>query len=228
LVQPTDQFFPQRGLDGHELVTALLEVVKREGGLAQWPCRLEAQEADPNARVGELVVVRGVESAGGTFAWPEDGPLITYNPALVRHPIALVATLAHELAHFLTHTFPELPPGGADAYEQATDVGVVFLGCGLFAANSCFEFSQYSSTFSHGWAWQRRGYLTELQIVYALAIFCALRDVKEPEVLPHLKSHLRRSYKKAFREVAERRVQLDALRAIKPKERAKPLATSPS
>jgi len=32
-VQPTDRFFPQRGLQGHELVAAVFEVVKREAGL---------------------------------------------------------------------------------------------------------------------------------------------------------------------------------------------------
>jgi hypothetical protein len=221
LVQPTDRFFPQRGLQGHELVAAVFEVVKREAGLERWSCRLEAQEADPNPRVSELVVVKGVESAAGTFRRPEGGPVITYNPTLVGQPVALVATLAHELAHLLSHTFPELPPGGAEAYEHATDVGTVFLGSGLFAANSRFEFSQYSGTFSQGWQWQRRGYLTEPQLLYALAIFCALREVPETEVLPHLKSHMRGSYKTAAREVIARGAQLDALRAIKPKVRVR-------
>jgi len=213
-VQPTDRLFPQRGLQGHELVAAVFEVVKREAGLERWTCRLEAQEADPDARVGELVVVKGIGGTAGTFSWPEGGPVITYNPKLEENPVALVATLAHELAHFLTRTFSEQLPAGPAVYEHATDVGTVFLGCGLFAANSRFEFSQYSATFSKGWQSQRRGYLTEPQILYALAIFCALREVPETELLPYLKSHMRGSYKQARREVDERAAEFEALRKL--------------
>src|SRR5262245_53026836 len=89
LVQPTDQFFPAQGLRGRELVAAVFEVVKKEAGLERWSCRLEAQEEDPDARLGELVVVQGADSAAGTFQWPEGGAVITYNPRLVGNPVGL-------------------------------------------------------------------------------------------------------------------------------------------
>jgi len=215
LVQPNDRFFPQKGLQGHDLALAVFEVVRRVSGLHQRSIRLEAQDPGPNTRLGALVSTRGAGLPEGTFQRLEREALITYDPSLTGDPILLVATIATQLAHYLMYTFRDRPPWVEGSYWQTTEIGAVFLGCGLFLAGSHFEFSQHTDTFSKGWHTRTRGQLSEPQILYALAIFCALRAVPADEVLPYLKGHLRGSYKKAFREVSDRAPQIDALRAIR-------------
>jgi hypothetical protein len=52
-----------------------------------------------------LAIQNGPSSPHGTFqATEENEVIITYNPSLASQPIQLVATFAHELAHYLTAT----------------------------------------------------------------------------------------------------------------------------
>jgi len=214
LVVPTDEFFPLKNLSGDELAVALFEVVKQHAGMSHWPCRLERQQRDPEQWVASTVVVKNAPAGpAGTFSRRQEGVVISYNPRL--DPASLVATFAHELAHYLTHGFPEEPPGGEANHEFATDVGSVFLGFGLFAANSCFQFNQFTALDSRGWSYRRQGYLAEPDLLYALAIFAALRGVAPDRVRAHLKPHLRGSYKRACREVAARGDRLELLKSVK-------------
>ena len=68
---------------------------------------------------------------------------ITYSPAALRDPSGFIATMAHELSHYLMATIPLEPPGGPEAKEPATDICSIFLGFGVFAANSAFSFRQF-------------------------------------------------------------------------------------
>jgi hypothetical protein len=42
----------------------------------------------------------------------------------------------------------------------------------------------------------------EEEMIYALAIFCAVKGIKNAQVLPHLKAKLRPHYKKAVKEIS--------------------------
>ena len=55
LVQPSSQFFPQYGMTGPELAEALFLQVKEYAGMSDWPCKLEAQDEDPNPVVAPLL-----------------------------------------------------------------------------------------------------------------------------------------------------------------------------
>ena len=63
----------------------------------------------------------------------------------MKDPVALVATLAHELGHVIL-----LRPGLVDRddpdMEQLNDLLMVFLGFGIFTANSAFRFSNTVTT----------------------------------------------------------------------------------
>ncbi len=183
--------------------------------MGQWPCRLEAQEEDPNPVVAPtLVIQEAPSSAAGTFSASGDEVVITYNPASIADPMSLIATLAHELAHYLTGGFPEEPPGGWDNWEFATDIASVFLGFGIFAANSRFNFSQFTTVDSQGWRSQQHGYLSEPELLHAQAIFSALLNVPPKEVLAHLKSSLRGLYRRACKDVAAQSKRIEMLKKL--------------
>ncbi|REL29586.1 hypothetical protein [Thalassotalea euphylliae] len=111
----------------------------------------------------------------------------------------LVATLAHELAHYLTATAKDEPPGGWENWEFATDIAATFMGFGIFMANSAFNFSQYADADSQGWKSGRSGYLSENEHIYALAIFLLLKDLSINEASRYLKPHLGKQLKKVMK-----------------------------
>jgi hypothetical protein len=116
--------------------------------------------------------------------------VITYNPAMVCRPQALVATLAHEVAHYLGRTADCPPPGGEKNWEYATDLLAVFTGFGLFLANSAIEFQQFTGYNNQGWSSRTLGYLSEFELVYCLAVFCTLKKIERERLLPYRKSFL--------------------------------------
>ena len=171
----------------------------------EWPCKLKAQEDDIETRVAPTLSIQNApQNPNGTFELSEsDKIVITYNPALVHSPTQLVATLAHELGHYLTATSPEPPPGGWENWEFATDITATFLGFGVFMANSAFNFQQFTEVDSQGWEYNRSGYLSESEHVYALAIFLLLKKIPFERALSHLKPHLRKVLKKCIKELSE-------------------------
>lgn len=222
LVRPTDAYFAiEKGLAGHALAEAIFAHVKRHARMNQWPCRLVAQESDPELVVDDGHMLQGFEpSPAGTFSVdPQqtetaDAVVITYNPKLLSDPMSLVATLAHELSHFLIATARSLPPGDEELLEFATDLTAVYLGFGVFMANSSFRFEQHGDAFSMGWQASRQGYMTERQLVFALAIFADLLDLPAAEVREHLKPDLAKLFGRAARTLERESGRLTELRAI--------------
>lgn len=213
LVQPSPRFFPDRGLQGHAMAEAIFARVRGYAGMADWPCELQVQEADPNPVVAPTLLVKNSPSSpAGTFRATENGAVITYHPDQVHDPMSLVATFAHELAHYRTAGSPEPPPGGWEVWEHATDLAAVFLGFGLFLANSRFNFSQFSDGQTMGWQWRQQGYVSEPEILHMHAIRCVLLRTPPRETLDHLKPALRGIYKRVQREVERSAQEIGRLR----------------
>ncbi|RDS79801.1 hypothetical protein [Dyella psychrodurans] len=203
LILPTPQFFPHDGSRGHAFAEMIFHQVKAHADMADWPCKLESQENDPDTMVSPQAFVQGApNSPGGTFrALKEGGALITYNPSKLRDPMSLVATFAHELAHYRMATFPEQPPGGQEVREPATDLAAVFMGFGIFLANSRFNFSHFDDGRTAGWRWQQQGYLSDVEVLHMHAIFSVMLGIDQRETLPHLKSALRGIFKRVHKDV---------------------------
>jgi hypothetical protein len=199
VVIATREFFPPSETKGHARAEHIFACIKRHAGMTDWPCSLVAQPGRPETRVAELGTVKidsGTDPAG-TFVMEGGQAVITYEPSIVEEPAKLVATLSHELAHYLLATAIGDPPGGHDMHEFATDLTTVFLGFGLFTANQAFNFSQYRDVYSQGWQSSRLGYLRERDWAFALAVFLSLRgqstDVFKPLLKPHLYADMRKA-----------------------------------
>lgn len=203
LVLPTREYFPTKIASPNEVAIETFNAVKKYAGMEEWSCKLEAQEEDVATRVAPTLSIQNApQSPLGTFEAKEnDNIVITYNPEIVRKPTQLVATFAHELAHYLTGSGLEEPPGGWGNWEFATDIAATFLGFGVFMANSAFNFQQFTDVDSHGWQYNRSGYLSESEHVFALAIFMGLQSRPLESALPHLKPNLRKLLKKAMKQV---------------------------
>ena len=181
LVLPTPEHFPASGMQGQAGVSALFRRVRDHAGMADWPCSVEAESAVEAGRHRGLPVLRYSEG---------------------HEPDALVATFARELARLLVETFDEPPPGGAPLHEPAIDVAAVFMGFGVFLANSAIAGPRYE--------------LNEGELAHALAMFCLLRELDPRSIDAHLNPHLRKHVRLATRDLARQREAFRRLRAEVP------------
>ncbi len=118
--------------------------------------------------------------AAGYFSNSEQGKFfVGIEENLLTKPVKLVATIAHELAHVLLLGSGKVTREEED-HEYLTDLLTVYLGMGVFTANSVFTFSQWRGAGNHGWSSSRQGYMTEPMLGYALACYCWMRGDLNP------------------------------------------------
>lgn len=80
-----------------------------------------------------------------------------------------------------------------------TDLLTIFLGMGIFTANSAARFKQYQDGRRQGWSMQALGYLPEQIHGYALAKFAMERGVEKPDWAKHLCTNVRSYFKQSGR-----------------------------
>ena len=203
LVLPTDKFFPAEIRSPHDAAEFTFQRVKDYSGLTDWPVILEEQDADPNLLVAPTIAIQNNDiSPAGTFRIDKNEKVrITYNPDIVSDPVKMVSVFSHELAHYLTATSPEPPPGGWENWEFATDTCAIFLGFGIFQANSAFGFQQYSTPDSIGWSTSGVGYLSQRERCFALAVFLKLKGINPEVAYPYCDRNVKSYLKFAFKEL---------------------------
>ncbi len=126
----------------------------------------------------------------------EQRPVVAIRSTLLQDPLALVATVAHELGHVILLGGGLMDRETSDQ-EQMTDLLTVFLGLGLFTANSAGQFKQFQDERRQGWSMQRMGYLPEEVYGYALARFASERGEEKPEWVKHLSTNVRAYFKRS-------------------------------
>ena len=204
LILPDD--FPDPTKRGHDRAIELFEQVRDFAGMRDWPCELVQGEAERDTRVATGYALKH-ETRGpplGTFAQSGNGITISYNPSQLHQPQNLVATFAHELAHYLLHGQPALPPGGEALEEHATDLAAVMLGFGSFMANGARSFRQFQDFGEQGWELRSAGYLSELALVTGLALFVRLAATPPDAAAGALKDYLRKPFRTALKAIDRR------------------------
>lgn len=215
LATPSRDFFPPSEAVGEDRAIHVFDCVRRLMGMEDYPCRLETRGRAPSGhRVAEVGVVNTRGGVNGTFQLLDGVGVITYAEALIDDPMRLVATLAHELSHYLLRGVTEDVPGGYDAMELATDLTVAYRGLGLFSANTAFSFQQHQDTYSQGWSSQRSGYFSPRSWTFANAVFLALKGAAADAGDPWLKGEVAEMTRAAGRYLAKRPGLLEPLRAI--------------
>lgn len=178
--------------------SALFEGVKRLAGLSEWHCVLEQGNPPQDALPASHLGAYSTRHALGTFSVEGNSPVIRYDPELLRNPEALAATFAHELGHLLIHSLG-MPPGGEELEEHATDCAAVYMGFGVFLANSARQFSQFQDGLVGGWSSSWSGYLSERALVTATALFIRLNGCAPDGAIDSLKPYLRKDFRTALK-----------------------------
>ena len=230
LVTPSERHFPDKALSAEEAVSTSFKRVIAYAGMQNWPLQPQPMEGCSTLPALPVEVSQAPRGPAAVVSAPgmTSGIPIAFDIQHARNPLLLIAVFAQELAKFLVKTTDEPPLGGPEMLGLATDLVAVFMGFGLFMANSALVVTR-SGCSGCAVGVQQLGYLTEDEFTYALAIFCALKDIPEQEVLPSLKKNLRSTYGKAAKELTKSRAP-DVLRLrdldypIKPAVTARPIA----
>jgi len=177
-VVPTGEFFPDPYASDHASAELLFRRVKSLMGMDDWHCQfVQRRDADKDLQAdlahSGILGDSSSKGAAGTFSMSHDREVvISYSASSLKDPQALIATLAHELCHYLVERVAAEPPGTWQELEPLTDLSAVLEGFGLFLCNTAFQFKQWTTFDRQGWSFSRKGYLTEAELGFSLAIFC--------------------------------------------------------
>ena len=205
LVLPMPGYFVTEGEKGHAFALRIFDQIKAYCGMADWEADLIADD-NPLADDASLALamIAPQKHAVGTFGVAGNRIVISYVPALLKRPDHLIATLAHELAHYLWRR-PDSPPCEKEEREFLTDLAAVYLGFGVFLANARFRFEALQSGAMHGWRMGHSGYLPEADLIFALALFLQAKSLDPDLARACLKPHLAAMLRRALRDLADRR-----------------------
>ncbi|HXB59442.1 MAG TPA: hypothetical protein VNU95_07745 [Candidatus Acidoferrales bacterium] len=123
---------------------------------------------------------------------------IALNVSAFKNPTILVATISHELGHVILLGGGKITRDRGD-HEYLTDLLTVFLGLGIFTANSVIQFSQWQDYSRQGWSASRMGYLTEEMFGYSLAAYAWMRNEKKPAWSKYLCMDVEHYFKQSLR-----------------------------
>lgn len=189
VILPTDRFFPDAYDGSQASVRTMLNRV----------CRFMEVDADRVvlrliSNTGEVALVNEAGhylpgSAAGTYRRVGENFVIKIDRTGLDRPMDLIGTMAHELAHARLLGENRIDPEIYDN-ELLTDLTAVFLGFGIFLANSPRAW-QSQMTKWPGTDVKKPEYMSMPMYAYALAHLAWFRGEHRPPWARHLNFHAR-------------------------------------
>jgi hypothetical protein len=197
VILPTAEFFPDPYDASKPSVRRLLDRVCEYMGVAPSLVSVKKFNAPQNIWLVNESGQAMWSAAGGTYEEGKRKFIISLNSAELHEPMALVGTLAHELAHARLLGEGRVSNDIFDN-ELLTDLTVVFHGLGTFLANSPRNWdSDYSEW--PGTTLKKPEYMTPPMFGYALAHLAWHRGETSPEWTKHLHLSARANLKQGLR-----------------------------
>lgn len=235
LVAPSNEFFPGRVSSVNAKAQNIFQHTLRYTGLRHWPFQLKSmieREVNNESHVrptsqDELALINrnsfpysSIADAGAD-AYGMQVPVIMtaqplfvfYDPQQTLKPEDLSASYAHVIAQHLIIQSGQQPPGGSQFFAEASEVLAGMMGFGVLLSNSAYTFRGGCGSCYNAMA-NRQPALTELDNVFALALFCRLKGISYSDATVHLKKYLRSSYKQAVKQIDQRLEQVNDLKQI--------------
>jgi hypothetical protein len=197
VVLPTPEFFPEPFTGAEEEVRPLLELVCDYMDVDA--DRLDLDFFDKGGGRAECSSHQGVDLSSDALGYyvREERETILLERSLLGDFVALIATIAHEVAHV-----PLLGDGLLSEddpnHEYLTDLLTVFLGLGVFSANSVIRETMTREGAYSSWWIGKHGYLSERLYGYALAVFAYARGEEAPDWAEHLRLNVRDVFTKGL------------------------------
>lgn len=203
VVLPTDDYFPGVYQGGRDDVRSVLGRLCAHMGIDRDRVELEHDQADDNPGLSDNVPIHSQSTGAAGHHRLRDGrSVIGIRDDQAAVPMALVATIAHELGHVLLIGGARIS-GRQQDQEPLTDLLTVFFGLGIFGANAAFEYSQRTQgAYSYSQT-SRLGYLTEPMYGYGLARYAWLRGETNPAWARYVDTNPRTFLKRGLRYLAQ-------------------------
>ncbi len=200
VVLPEASFFPAGYSGSEDDVRTLFRSLCARLEVPAEQVVLELEPEEPDELLDNLPLLHH-EASGAVAHWQQrDGvTVVTVHMKQAAEPVALVATMAHELGHERLIGEGRIDQRRRDG-EPLTDLFTVFFGMGIFAANAAFEFHRSPTHYGTS----RLGYLTEAMYGYALARYAWLRGETSPDWANRLDTNPRTWMKQGLRFLEER------------------------
>ncbi len=202
LILPTNDFYPGDVSSVHQMAQSVFDRTLAYAGLQHWPIILVEPQDFKQQTLPALDFVGVKRGELVKFNLPlthEQCINVSYNPNQVNQPQDLVASFAQAFAMIVIVQSGKTPPGGVEFVPQAVDLVACFMGFGVMFANTAYQFKGGCGSCFNPYA-NRNVALSENDMVYSLALFCVLKSLSTASVVRHLKSHLRSTFKKAYKE----------------------------
>ena len=193
VVVPRPQYFPDRYRGTEEDAQRMLGRVCAYMGIDAATIDLILYEDSTPSYEGHWR-----ESTAGLYQSHEGRFRIWIEVSNLDDPLAMVATMSHELGHVHLLGHGRVSED-ADDQEPLTDLLTVFLGLGVMTANSVIREHNWHEGNSSGWKMGRQGYLDMLQYGYALSLFARARGEDGGNFLNELRLDVRSSFRQAMR-----------------------------
>ncbi len=194
LVLPTNAFFPGRA-DSHQAMAQLLfDRVKQYAGLDHWPTALLDASQQPLDEPPQRLALPAQQGQNLPTLTTEPLP-VYFNPAQVNDPQAMVSSFAQSIGHALVQQVTA-PPVEAEQWPLVVELVAIYLGFGVPMTNTAFAFAGGCGGCGKRAA-QRQAFLSQDEALFGLALFCQLKQIDNNQVLPQLKPHLKKLYKRA-------------------------------
>jgi len=218
LILPTNKFYQGRVSSVHEMAQRVFSQTVEYAGMQDWPLTLVEPQCISSNKLPVLsanalpanTLLRGNNALINLNNEDKQLIEISYNPAQVNQPQDSVSSFAQILSSLLVYHAPISPPGGKEYIPQAIDLVACFMGFGVMFSNTAFQFKGGCGSCNNRQA-NRQSTLTELETVYCLAMFCQLKNINKNEVLPHLKGHLKKTFKQAVKQLDKQQSGSEAL-----------------
>ncbi|MEU4241710.1 hypothetical protein [Actinoplanes sp. NPDC026619] len=202
VVLPTDDYFPGTYRGTRDDVRAVLTRLCSHMEIDIARIDLEHDEADDNPELSAHVpITTAGTGAAGHHRLRDGRSVIGIRDDQAARPMALVATLAHELGHVLLLADGRISARQPD-HEPLTDLLTIFFGLGIFTANAAFDYSREARGAYAYTQTSRLGYLTEPMYGYGLARYAQLRGEPNPQWARHLDTNPRTFLKRGLRYLA--------------------------
>lgn len=204
LVLPNNKYYPGRVDSIEGMAQNIFAKTVEYSNMQHWPLVLVNPQQWQGHQVPTIRCSGQLRDNNSQILLPDHLNIIQigYNPSQVNQPQDMIATLVQQLASVLIRATQSTPPGGQNMIPAAIDVLSCIMGFGVMFANTAYQFRGGCGSCYNPHA-NRQAILPENDMLYALAIFCVLKQVPVSEVTTHLKAHLRSVFKSMHKDVSK-------------------------
>jgi hypothetical protein len=201
VILPSPDYFPEPYEGSEDDIRRMIERVCEYMSID--PETIEISFYDDSDPIADHPMFAGAMRPGTAGLYHADGGKyrIWLEVGGLEDPLGLVATMAHELSHVHLLGHGRIPDETED-HEPLTDLLTVFMGLGVFTANSVIREKHWNEGQYSGWQMSRKGYLGMREFGYAFACFARSRGEESPNWARELRPDVRAAFHDASRVLA--------------------------